>query len=100
MSLDSIEQELLTTLRSVDAELRMVKHVQEEHAAAITQLTQRMQASINSLSSWVSDVQHAQRSATVLSMRLLWCLIALTVVALVVLLSFEVFLLWQNVVCR
>jgi hypothetical protein len=100
VSLSSIEHELLTILRSVEAELRNVERVQAEQAEAIIQLTQRMQASINSLSVWIADVQQAQRSATARSMRLLWWLIALTAVALVFFVGLEIVLLWQNLMCR
>lgn len=96
MSLTSIEQELLSTLRSVDAELRSVKQAQAEQAEAITQLTQRMQASINSLSIWVSDVQQAQRAAAARSLKPLWWLLALAALALVLFFGLGVGLLWQN----
>lgn len=96
MSLSSIEQELLTTLRSVDAELRSVKQVQEEQAEAITELTKRMQASINSLSTWVSDVQQAQRAAAARSLKPLWWLLALAALALVLFFGLGIGLLWQN----
>lgn len=95
-SLSSIEQELLTILRNVEAEMRNVKKVQEEQAQAIVQLTQRMQASINSLSIWISDVQQAQRAAAVRSLTPLWWLLALTALGLLLFFSLGMGLLWQN----
>jgi hypothetical protein len=96
VSLSSIEHELLTTLRSVDAELRNVKRVQAEQAEAIIQLTQRMQASINSLSIWIADVQQAQRAAAARTLKPLWWLLVLTALALVLFFGLGVALLWQN----
>lgn len=96
MSLDSIEHELLSTLRSVEHEMRGVKQVQQEQSDAIVSLTQRMQASINSLSVWVSDVQVAQRATTTRALRPLWALVIVAAVAVVLVFGLGVGALFQQ----